>query len=159
MNVAYFLTPKQDTAFLYDDYSLRQGLERMKYHGYSAVPVINRKGEYIGTISEGDFLWYLVKGEYRDIEQTDAKGLESTKIKDVMAMQQYKAVPATASVEDIVGSALGQNFVPVIDDRHLFVGIITRKKIIKYFYEKVKNGGDAKSASYIIQNMTMPVER
>lgn len=135
MNVAYFLTPKCDTAFLYDDYSLRQGLEKMKYHGYTALPVIDREGHYVGTISEGDFLWYLVKGEYRDVEQIDVRGLEYTKIKDVLTMQKYPSVSATANVEELFGLALNQNFVPVTDSRGLFMGIVTRRKLISYFYE------------------------
>lgn len=135
MNVAYFLTPKCETAYLYDDYSLRQGLEKMKYHGYTALPVIDREGHYVGTISEGDFLWYLVKGEYRDVEQIDVRGLEYTKIKDVVIMQKYPSVSATSDVEELFGLALNQNFVPVVDGRGLFMGIVTRRKLISHFYE------------------------
>lgn len=136
MNVAYFLTPKCEIAYLYDDYSLRQGLEKMKYHGYTALPVINREGEYIGTISEGDFLWYLVKGENHDIEQIDVRGLEFTKLKDVVTMKRYPSVSATASIEEVLDSALLQNFIPVVDGRGLFMGIITRQRIIRHFYER-----------------------
>ena len=57
MNIAFLLQPKNDTAFLYDDFTLRQGLEKMKHHGYTAIPVIDREGKYVTTISEGDFLW------------------------------------------------------------------------------------------------------
>lgn len=136
MNVAYFLTPKCETAFLYEDYSLRQGLEKLKYHGFSALPVIDREGHYVGTISEGDFLWYLVKGEYRDVEQIDVRGLEYTKIKDVTEIQKYPSVSATAKVEELFELALQQNFVPIVDDRGLFMGIVTRQRIINYFYSK-----------------------
>ena len=62
MNIASLLLPKSMVAFLYDDFSLRQGLEKMKYHGYSSIPVISRDNRYVGTVSEGDFLWYLVDG-------------------------------------------------------------------------------------------------
>ena len=136
MNVAYFLTPKCETSYLYDDYSLRQGLEKMKYHGYSALPVINREGHYVGTISEGDFLWYLVKGEYADVEQIDIRGLQYTKIRDVVTMHKYPSVSATANVEELFGMAQSQNFVPVVDDRDYFMGIVTRQKIIKYLCDE-----------------------
>ena len=59
MNIAYFLLPKSNVAYLYDDYTFRQGLEKMRYHGYTAIPVITRNGTYVGTVSEGDFLWQL----------------------------------------------------------------------------------------------------
>ena len=59
MNVLFFLTPKSEVAYLYEDYSLRQTMEKMEHYRYSAVPVIDRNGCYIGTITEGDLLWYL----------------------------------------------------------------------------------------------------
>ena len=55
MNIAFLLQPKSDTAFLYDDFTLRQGLEKMRHHGYTAIPVIDREGKYITTISEETF--------------------------------------------------------------------------------------------------------
>ena len=45
MNIAFLLQPKSDTAFLYDDFTLRQGLEKMRHHGYTAIPVIDREGK------------------------------------------------------------------------------------------------------------------
>ena len=151
MNVAYFLTPKCETAFLYDDYSLRQGLEKMKYHGYTAVPVIDRSGHYVGTISEGDFLWYLVKGEYKDVEQIDVRGEEYTKLKDVVTMQKYPSVSATAEVEELFGLALKQNFIPVVDGRGLFMGIVTRQKIISHFYEMNGIGKQTNQRTYRVR--------
>ena len=59
MNILFFLTPKQDVAFLYDDFTLRQALEKMEYHRYSSIPMLNRKGEYVGTMTEGDLLWAI----------------------------------------------------------------------------------------------------
>ena len=40
--------------------------------------------------------------------------------------------------------ALNQNFIPVVDDQKNFIGIITRKEIIKYFYQKMSREGTAK---------------
>ena len=59
MNIAFLLTPKADVAYIYDDFTVRQVLEKMEHHGYTAVPVINRGGGYVGTITEGDLLWYI----------------------------------------------------------------------------------------------------
>ena len=53
MNILFFLTPKQDVAFIYDDFTLRQTLEKMEHHRYSSIPVLTRRGEYAGTITEG----------------------------------------------------------------------------------------------------------
>lgn len=63
MNLLFFLTPKAEVAYLYDDFTLRQAIEKMEYHRYSSIPILNRKGEYVGTITEGDILW-AVKRNY-----------------------------------------------------------------------------------------------
>ena len=58
MNILFFLKPKSEVSYLYDDYSLRQSLEKMERHGYTAIPIIGREdGTYKGTITEGDLLW------------------------------------------------------------------------------------------------------
>ena len=62
MNILFFLTPKSEVAFIYDDQTLRQALEIMEHHRYSAVPIINKLGKYIGTITEGDMLWGIKIG-------------------------------------------------------------------------------------------------
>ena len=51
MNIAYFLLPKSRIAYLYDDFTIRQGLEKMRNRGYTAIPVITRDGRYVGTVS------------------------------------------------------------------------------------------------------------
>ena len=59
MNILYFLTPKSEVEYIRIESSVRQGLEKMKYHGYAAIPVIDKEGHYEGTVTEGDFLWAL----------------------------------------------------------------------------------------------------
>ena len=81
MNIAYFLLPKNRVAYLYDDYTFRQGLEKMRHHGYTAIPVISRDGKYVGTVSEGDFLWRLVSDD-RDSRTCSMKELEQLRVRD-----------------------------------------------------------------------------
>ena len=60
MNILFFLTPKSEVAYVHDTDTLRQVLEKMEHSRYSAVPVIGKKdGRYIGTLTEGDLLWYI----------------------------------------------------------------------------------------------------
>ena len=56
MNILFFLTPKSEVAYIPADESLRQAFEKLKYHGYSAVPTLTDDGKYAGTITEGDVL-------------------------------------------------------------------------------------------------------
>ena len=58
-NILFFLTPKAMCAYLYDDYTIRQALEKMEVAGYATLPILNRDGEYRGTLTEGDVLWAL----------------------------------------------------------------------------------------------------
>ena len=36
-------------------------------------------------------------------------------------------------MEELLHSAMNQNFIPVVDDFDCFIGIVTRKDIIRYF--------------------------
>jgi CBS domain-containing protein len=137
MNIAFFLIPKRDVAFLYDDYSLRQGLEKMKHHGYTAIPVINKEGKYLNTISEGDLLWHILKDDSESEELTGVpmQRLEMDSIRDLLGDDKNPPVSITASPEKLLSRALEQNFIPVIDDSGSFIGIVTRRDILKYFLE------------------------
>lgn len=138
MNIAYFLLPKSRTAFLYDDYTVRQGLEKMRYHGYAAIPVISRSGKYVGTVSEGDFLWCLLSEEGGRRATRSLKDLEKLHVRDILSEENAPPVGITVSMEELLTRAMNQNFVPVVDDLENFIGIITRKDIIRYFAEEKK---------------------
>ena len=132
MNIAYFLLPKSRTAFRYDDYTVRQGLEKMRYHGYAAIPVISRSGKYVGTVSEGDFLWCLLSEEGGRRATRSLKDLEKLRVRDILREETAPPVGITVSMEELLTSAMNQNFVPVVDDLENFIGIITRKDIIRW---------------------------
>lgn len=132
MNILFFLTPKSEVAFIYHDETLRQALEKMEYHKYSAVPVISRQGSYIGTITEGDMLWGI-KNQYN----LNLKDAEHVSVATIKRRLDNRPVCVDASMEDLVDKALNQNFVPVVDDQKNFIGIITRKDIIRYCYGMV----------------------
>lgn len=129
MNIIFLLTPKSDVAYIYDDFSMRQVLEKMEYHRYTAIPVIDREGLYIGTLTEGDLLW-VIKNEC----SLNIRDAERLLVKDIPRHTSNQALPISTDLNDIVQMALNQNFVPLVDDRGIFIGIVTRKNIIQYFY-------------------------
>ena len=135
MNIAYLLLPKNRVAYLYDDYTFRQGLEKMRHHGYTAIPVISRDGKYVGTVSEGDFLWRLLSDEQDSQRACSMKDLEQLRVRDILRETQYLPVRITVSMEELLSSAMNQNFIPVVDGTGSFIGIVTRKDIIRYFAE------------------------
>lgn len=131
INILFFLTPKAEVAFLEENYSLRQVLEKMEYHKYSAIPILNEDGAYIGTLTEGDLLWYFRHNDSEELEQPN-----QLQLTDLPRRLDYTPVNANSDMEDLLSKALQQNFVPVIDDCHKFIGIVTRSDIIKYYYNK-----------------------
>lgn len=132
MNIAYFLTPKSSVAYLYDDATFRQGLEKMRRHGYSAIPVISRDGTYRGTVSEGAFLWRLLDAGVDQDVPISMKDAEKLQVQDILQDNSYPPVRITATMEHLISNALNQNFIPVVDDLGKFIGIVTRKDILRH---------------------------
>ena len=131
-NILFFLTPKAMCAFVYDDYTVRQALEKMESSGFAALPILNKNGEYRGTLTEGDLLWALKNLCYLDMRQAEAR-----RIMEIARRRDHIPVRVTANMHDLVARASSQNFVPVVDDKNAFIGIITRSAIIKYCSEKL----------------------
>ncbi|HIX33201.1 hypothetical protein B5E65_06720 [Gemmiger sp. An120] len=132
MNLLFFLTPKQDVAFIYDDFTLRQTLEKMEYHRYSSIPVLTRRGEYAGTITEGDLLWYI-----KNHMDLSCERAEDVPVSAVPRKRDYLPVPVTTTMDELVAAAMTQNFVPVVDDKKSFIGLVKRNSIIQYCYDRV----------------------
>lgn len=138
MNIASFLLPKAEVAFLRDDMTLRQGLEKLRRSGFTAVPVVDIEDRYVGVASEGDFLWNMIdEGEPRDT--VSLKAAEHRRVRDILQGGKVQAVCIDTAMEDLLERAEHQNFVPVIDDRSVFIGIITRSEIIRYFCDRRRN--------------------
>ena len=132
MNILFFLTPKSDVAFIYSDANLREAIDLMEAHRYSALPILTKQGRYAGTLTEGDLLWYM-----------SLKDMELISIMEVKRRQDNSPVNAGAKMEDLLDKAMQQNFVPVLDDNKSFIGIITRRDIMKYFSGSYKKTGNA----------------
>lgn len=137
MNIAFFTRPKQEITYLYNDCTVRQALEKMHNSSYTAVPVVDREGHYVGTVSEGDLLWFIVKGEGGEPHTMAIESLEGFKLTDVK-LNKFKNQPISinSAIEDLIIRSMETNFVPIVDDRGIFIGIVTRRSIIKHYYEK-----------------------
>lgn len=127
MNILRFLIPKSHVACLEGHASLRNGLEKMRNRGYTAMPVISRQGVYLGTVTEGDFLWFILSHS-----DCDMKSLEKYAVTDLMRTGWNPPVRASETVEEVFAKLKDQNFVPVVDDRNVFVGIVTRRAILEH---------------------------
>lgn len=130
MNILFFLKPKKEVIYINSNSTIRQALEKMERYRYTTVPILNDEGEYVGTLSEGDILW-----EIKNRHAFDMKVAEGTKIGTIQRHRDNLPINVNADMKDLILKATVENFVPVLDDRNKFIGIVTRTDIIKYFFE------------------------
>ena len=131
-NILFFMTPKAMCAFVYDDFSVRQALEKMESAGYAALPILNKRGEYRGTITEGDLLWALKNMCYMDIRQSEVR-----RIMEITRRKDNIPVKVNTCMRELIKRASSQNFVPVVDDKDAFIGIVTRSSMMKYCFQQL----------------------
>lgn len=127
MNIMFLLTPKSQCAYVRKDDTIRQALERMDASGFSALPILSRDGTYHGTLTEGDLLWAVKKRYFLDLREA-----ETHSIMEIQRRKDNQVANISTTVEDLLIMAVDQNFVPVVDDRNTFIGIVTRKAIIQH---------------------------
>ncbi len=127
MNVLFFLLPKGNCTYIYDDFTIRQALERMEQTRFGSIPILKRTGEYVGTITEGDLLW-AIKNNY----MMNMKDAESRPVMEVARRKDYTPVTVSTNPRELLSMAVDQNFVPMVDDKDSFIGIVTRQKIMQY---------------------------
>ena len=142
MNIIQLLHPKALIDYIYDDTTCRQALEIMGNHGFTAVPVIDHEGRYVRTLSEGDILWFMINNAVGSRRE-----LEAYCVNDVSEKRnvEVKPVSVTSTIDDVILMLVNQNFVPVIDDRNMFIGIITRSDVLRYCHEQLRcQDGDEK---------------
>ena len=132
-NVLSLLTPKAALVYLTDDMTIRQALEKMRVHRFTAIPIINAKtGVYVGSVGEGDMLYNLVKEE-----SVSVKELEDKKITKIVREKFMPAKRVDISMQELIDAITIQNYVPIIDDRDILMGIVTRRSLMKYLAEKI----------------------
>lgn len=133
-NLLCFLTPKKNVAYIESDYTIRQALEKLEHHHYTAIPMIDSSGMYVGTITEGDLLWFL-----KNNSEISFFDLEKISISEVKRTHDNVAIATSADLSSLFDLILNQGFVPIVDDLGHFIGIITRKTIISYLKEEYTN--------------------
>lgn len=132
MNMLSLLTPKCECAFLREDASVRQALEKMENASFTSIPLVNKDGKYVGTLSEGDLLWNLKNRYNMDVDLKDA---ERIRLSALIRKRDYIPVPASGDMRDVLLLAISQNFIPIQDDADMFIGIITRTDVMKYLIQ------------------------
>lgn len=135
MNLAKIMIPKVSTVFLKESQSVRQGWEIMNRNGYTAIPVISGEGQYIGTVSEGDFLKFIIREG-----TTDPHHMEQFRVSQLVRKDFCPPLQIDAGREQVIDSILNQNFVPIVDGRNTLCGILTRRGVIQLLAEELEVG-------------------
>lgn len=133
MNILFFLIPKSEVILIDSGITVRNALIQIQSHTYTAIPIISEEGDYIGTITEGDFLRY-----FKNITTGEPETDLNENVLTIPRAVSYDPVSVNANMEDLISKITNQNFVPVVDDNKKFIGIITRKDVIQYIYSKMK---------------------
>jgi len=138
MNIMRFVIPKSLVEYVTDNSTVRQAIEKMRYHRYAAIPVINQEGKYVGTLRNDDILKYLL-----DIGCYDTKAAEKNGVTEILSDDYLKPVYHNSPMSELIEKVKEHNFVPVVDDRGCFVGLILRRDILNYllkFYDESDRG-------------------
>ena len=136
MNILRFMLPKSSVEYIESDSTVRQALEKMRYHRYVAIPVIDAEGMYLGTIRNDDIFRYFL-----DNESLDFRAAEKDSVLSIMDAEHSKPLYHNASIEDLIENVKEHNFVPIVDDRGCFIGIILRRDVLNFllkYYNRAK---------------------
>jgi CBS domain-containing protein len=126
MNILFLLLPKNQVDYLFGDFTVRQALEKLEGKRYSMIPVIDKKtGKYERSLMEGDFLYFLTRNHL------SFGDLEKLPLKDIPASRIIQAVGVNCQIKELYDKIVDQNFVPVVDDNGVFIGIVTRKAVMR----------------------------
>ncbi|MCK9471323.1 MAG: CBS domain-containing protein [Bacilli bacterium] len=129
MDILFFTIPKHKVIYAFDDLNVKEVYDLMEENHFTAIPVVSREGKYVGTITEGDILRFIMNNDF-----TRSKA-EVSKISEVHRLRDLEPIIEDAKIPDLILKATNQNFVPIVDDEGTFVGIVTRKEILNYFFE------------------------
>ncbi|HOW37824.1 MAG TPA: CBS domain-containing protein [Candidatus Izemoplasmatales bacterium] len=130
MEIMAFMKPKVEVVFVFDDQTIREAMEKMEKFRFTSIPIIHREGFYVGTLTEGDLLW-----EIKNAAKFDMKKAEAYPVGKVRRFRDYEPIHLSANIDELIIKASNENFVPVIDSHDQFVGIVTRKTLLNYFFE------------------------
>ncbi len=132
MNALNFLKHKSEVVFVYEDYSVRRAMDEFRVSGYTALPILSRDGRYTGSITEGDFLRFLLRYDLIDMAET-----EQIEVRELPRRVDNRPILVDARMEDLMNIVMQQNFVPMVDGRGVFMGIVTRSDILGYFSKQL----------------------
>lgn len=137
-NILSFLIPKSLAVYIEDNSTVRQALEKMAFHRYTAIPVLDGDGKYVGTVTTDDiFKFFIESGSFN--KQGPAEEISVTAI---MKKNPARPISHETSMHTLIEQVREHNFVPVVDDRGCFIGIILRRDVLNFLLKFYNDNED-----------------
>ena len=136
MNIFRFIIPKSLVEYITDDSTVRQGFEKMRFHRYVAIPVIDAEGKYVGMLRNDDVLEYFLSAK-----SVDMKIAEKILVGDIVDRAYSRPLYHHSTMEELFELVKEHNTVPVVDDRGCFIGIVLRRDVMNFllrYYDEDK---------------------
>lgn len=135
MNIFRFIMPKSSVEYVQVPSTVRQALEKMRYHHYAAIPVLDEEGVYLGTLRNDDiFKYFLDNGKF------DWRAAEADSVLKILDKDYSKAIYHNAPIGELIDRVKEHNFVPVVDDRGCFIGIVLRRDVLDFLHKYYEDG-------------------
>lgn len=133
MNILRLMIPKSAVEYINSSSTVRQALEKMRYHRYVAIPVLDDDGIYLGTLRNDDlFKYFLENGNF------DSRSAERDSVMSILDREYSRPLYHSASMNELIENVKEHNFVPIVDDRGCFIGMVLRRDVLSFllkFYE------------------------
>jgi hypothetical protein len=92
------------------------------------------EGKYVGTLRNDDMFQYFLKnGDF------NLNIAENTSVCDIFNPSYSKPLKHDSSIKELIECVKEHNFVPIVDDRGCFIGIILRREILNYLLSYIKD--------------------
>ncbi|MGT2950477.1 CBS domain-containing protein [Streptococcus cuniculi] len=118
-----FLTPANKLAVIIDTHNIDHAKLLLSHMTYSRVPVVTEDNQFVGTISLREIVKYQSENELTD----DQLHMDISLIVE----KDVATVGASYHLEEVMRKLVDQAFLPVVGEQGEFLGIITRKSILK----------------------------
>ncbi|MGT2800604.1 CBS domain-containing protein [Streptococcus sp. zg-86] len=118
-----FLTPANKLAVIIDTHNVNHAKLLLSHMTYSRVPVVTEENRFVGTIGLREIVTYQTENELTDEELEMDIAL--------IVKRDVATVGAHYHLEEVMRKLIDQAFLPVVGEDQKFLGIITRKSILK----------------------------
>lgn len=127
MNIFRFIIPKSLVEYISTDSTVRQGFEKMRFHRYVAIPVLDSDGRYVGMLRNDDILEYFLS-----VESFNMRAAEKAAVADIIDPSYSRPLYHNSTMEELFELVKEHNSVPVVDDRGCFIGIVLRRDVMNF---------------------------